>query len=71
VPNDGLGQIGTRNSKTVVGFTATANLLVQDMDSDQYRPGTPFKTKLVLIHVLLHSLSLNYSHVANDGQGVK
>jgi hypothetical protein len=40
----------------VVGITATAKLWIQDMDYDQYRPATPFKNKLVLIHVLLQSL---------------
>jgi hypothetical protein len=49
-----LGQIGrTSNSKTVVGIALTTKLWIQDMDYDQYRPATPFDTKLVPIHVLL------------------
>jgi hypothetical protein len=41
------------------------------MDYDQYRPDAPFKVKLALIHVLLQSLSLDSSPVANDGLLVK
>jgi hypothetical protein len=53
----GLGQIGTRYSKTVVGsIAATTKSLIQDMDHDQYRPATPFKNKLVLIQWILQSL---------------
>jgi hypothetical protein len=37
------------------------------MDYDQYKPLTPFKNNLVLIHVLLQSLWLDSSPVANDG----
>jgi hypothetical protein len=37
-----LGQIKTRNSKTVVGIAATAYLWIQDMDYDQFRQATSF-----------------------------
>jgi hypothetical protein len=62
-----LGQIGTWNSKTVVGIAATAKLWIQDIDYDQYWPDVPFKYKLALIHVLLQSLWLDSSPVANVG----
>jgi cysteine sulfinate desulfinase/cysteine desulfurase-like protein len=53
-----VGQLGTSNSKTVVGIEATAYLWIQDMDYHQYRPAKPFKNKLAFIHLLLQSLWL-------------
>jgi hypothetical protein len=41
------------------------------MDYAQYRPATPLDTPLVPIHVLLWSLCLDSSPVANDGLWVK
>jgi hypothetical protein len=58
---------GTSMSKIVVCIAATAKLWIQGMDYDQCGPATPFKNKLALTYVLLQSLWLNFSPVANVG----
>jgi hypothetical protein len=66
-----LGQIGTRNSKTVLGIAATAKMWIHDMDYDQYRPATSYNTLMLHIHLLLHSLWLDSPPVTNHGLWVK
>jgi hypothetical protein len=61
----------TSNSKTVVVIAATASLWKHSMDYDPKRKDTLFGTMLVPIHVLLQSLWLNSSHLANDHLWVK
>jgi hypothetical protein len=47
-----LWQIGTRNSKSVVGIAATAYLWIQDMEYDQYRPAKSKKNMVPILVVL-------------------
>jgi hypothetical protein len=64
-------QLEASKRKMVVGISATSKLWIQGMNYDQYRPATTFKNKLGFIHVVLQSLWLTSSPVANDGQWVK
>jgi hypothetical protein len=66
-----MGKIVTRNKKAVVGIAALAFLWINGMKCDPYRPATSFKNQLELIHVVLWSLWLDSSPVANDGPWVR
>jgi hypothetical protein len=48
---------GRKQEETVLGIAASAILLIDDMDYDQYRLVIPFDILLVTINVLINSFS--------------